>query len=115
MLGILQPTEGDIRRNAHLRISYYNQHSEDQLDLQMNPIDFMDKTFPDGIVTPSGRTKPEWERWRQIIGSFGVTGSRQTNIMATMSDGLLTRVVFTILALKNPHILMLDEPTNHLD
>lgn len=35
--------------------------------------------------------------------------------MFKMSHGLLTRVVFCLISLKNPHILLLDEPTNHLD
>merc|ERR1711968_240072 len=32
-----------------------------------------------------------------------------------MSDGLKSRLVFTLISLANPHILLLDEPTNHLD
>ena len=52
---------------------------------------------------------------RQWLGRFGVTGSRQTRPMKTLSDGMLSRIAFAWLAKKNPHILLLDEPTNHLD
>ena len=61
------------------------------------------------------KINPEIEQWRGIVGQYGIDGERQTMKMATLSDGLLTRVVFCILALERPNIIMLDEPTNHLD
>merc|ERR1712025_913877 len=57
----------------------------------------------------------EFEDWRRQIGRFGVTGDKQTSKMETFSGGYLTRVVFCLMSLKNPHMLVLDEPTNHLD
>ena len=53
----IEPTEGDIRRNPHLRIGRYNQHSEDVLDLEKNPLDFMRDTYPEGLVTANGFQK----------------------------------------------------------
>jgi len=111
----LQPTEGDIRRNPHLRIGRYNQHSEDVLELDRSPLDFMDHLFPDGIVTTDGKKKMDVTDWRGKLGIFGVTGDKQTLPMKTMSPGFRARVVFCLISLRNPHVLLLDEPTNALD
>ena len=115
MLQELLPTEGDVRVNAHLRIGRYNQHSEDVLDLNMNPLDFMDSMYPDGIVTTGGKKKMDITDWRGQLGQYGISGKRQTLPMLTMSPGFRARVVFCLMSLRNPHMLLLDEPTNPLD
>lgn len=119
MIGELIPCEGEISRHSHLKIAYYNQHSEDQLDMNMNPLDYVMEVYKDGVCPPysndGNKINPEVEQWRGILGSYGIEGDRQQMKMSTMSDGLKTRVVFCILALERPHIIMLDEPTNHLD
>jgi len=116
MMEEIRPVVGDVAKNGHLRIGYYNQHSEAQLDLKKGPIEFLQEMFKDGVVLGGGaKAVPEMEQWRSIIGKYGVTGDYQTRPMETMSHGLQTRMVFCIMSLKNPHILLLDEPTNHLD
>jgi ATP-binding cassette subfamily F protein 2 len=109
------PTEGDIRRNPHLRIGRYNQHSEDVLDLEKDPLTFMQSLYPEGIVTTSGLQKMDVEAWRAKLGLFGVTGEKQTIPIKTMSPGFRARLVFCLMSLRNPHMLLLDEPTNPLD
>jgi len=111
----IEPTEGDIRRNPHLRIGRYNQHSEDVLDLTKNPLDFMRDLYPNGLVTASGIQKMDLPDWRAKLGIFGITGQHQTLPMSTMSPGFRARVVFCLMSLRNPHLLLLDEPTNPLD
>jgi len=111
----ITPTEGDIRRNPHLRIGRYNQHSEDVLDLEKTPLDFMQAKYPEGIVTTGGMQKMDVEAWRSKLGVFGVTGDKQTLPIKTMSPGFRARLVFCLMSLRNPHMLLLDEPTNPLD
>ena len=115
MLQEILPCEGDVRVNPHLRIGRYNQHSEDVLDLTMNPLDFMDSLYPDGIVTTSGKKKMDITDWRAQLGIYGISGKRQTLPMLTMSPGFRARVVFCMMSLRNPQMLLLDEPTNPLD
>jgi len=107
MTGDLLPTDGMIQRHGHLRIARYHQHSNEQLDLEMNPIDYMRREF--------AHLGLEITEWRQRLGRFGITGKMQTSPMKEMSDGQKSMVVFCYIAQRVPHLLLFDEPTNHLD
>ncbi|KAK2727588.1 ATP-binding cassette sub-family F member 2-like [Artemia franciscana] len=104
--GDLIPTTGMIRRNTHLKMARYHQHLHELLDLDLSPLDYMMKTFPD---------VKEKEDMRKIIGRYGLSGKQQVCPMRQLSDGQRCRVVFAWLAWQVPHMLLLDEPTNHLD
>lgn len=62
------PTEGMIRKNSHLRIARYHQHLHELLDLDISPLEYMMKCFPD---------VKEKEEMRKIIGRYGLTGRQQ--------------------------------------
>lgn len=107
MVGDLEPCEGMVRRNPHLRIGRYHQHSVDQLDLDATPLDFMRSKYE--------HLKMEEVAWRQQIGKFGITGYAQSTPIGQLSDGQKSRLVFCCMSLNTPHLIVLDEPTNHLD
>ncbi|KAF5298454.1 hypothetical protein FQR65_LT01233 [Abscondita terminalis] len=106
LYGELVPTEGMIRKNSHLRIARYHQHLHELLDLDISPLEYMLKAFPE---------VKEKEEMRKIIGRYGLTGRQQVCPIRQLSDGQRCRVVFAWLAWQSPHLLLLDEPTNHLD
>ncbi|KAG9296865.1 hypothetical protein G9A89_006820 [Geosiphon pyriformis] len=107
MVGDLQPVRGRIARHTNLKLAKYNQHSAEQLEMDLSPIQYLRKKFAhlDGDV----------DFWRNQIGRYGLTGAHQTGAIGTLSDGLKTRLVFAEIVLMTPDIILMDEPTNHLD
>ncbi len=59
-----------IRKNSHLRIARYHQHLHELLDLDISPLDYMLKSFPE---------VKEREEMRKIIGRYGLTGRQQVS------------------------------------
>merc|ERR1719414_907324 len=104
--GDLIPSEGMIRRHNHLKMARYHQHLHELLEMDMTPLDYMLKQFPDF---------KDRDAMRKVIGRYGITGKAQTSPIKQLSDGQKCRVVFAWLAWQSPHMLLLDEPTNHLD
>merc|ERR1719249_585750 len=104
--GELIPNEGMIRRHNHLKFGRYHQHLHELLEMDLSPLDYMLKKFPEF---------KDRDAMRKVIGRYGITGKAQTAPIKQLSDGQRCRVVFAWLAWQQPHMLLLDEPTNHLD
>merc|ERR1719431_1893036 len=104
--GDLVPTEGVVRRHNHLKLGRYHQHLHELLEMDLSPLDYMLKKFPEF---------KERDEMRKVIGRYGITGKAQTSPIKQLSDGQKCRVVFAWLSWQIPHMLLLDEPTNHLD
>jgi ABC-type ATPase with predicted acetyltransferase domain len=98
MSGDLQPSSGDIRPHGHLKMGRFTQHFVDVLDLEMTPLEFFESQYPED---------PR-DEVRKILGRFGLSGARQIQKMAELSDGQKSRVVFAKLGRDVPHILLMD-------
>lgn len=107
MTGELVPVDGRVTRHMHLKMAKYNQHSADQLEMDVTPLDYARRKFPE--------MEFDTEQWRSQLGRYGLSGTHQTSKIGTLSDGLKSRLVFAEIALSRPSIILLDEPTNHLD
>merc|ERR1711902_226427 len=82
--GELHPTEGMIRRNNHLKLGRYHQHLHELLELDLSPLDYMMKQFPEF---------KERDEMRKVIGRYGISGKAQTSQMKQLSDGQRCRLV----------------------
>merc|ERR1711992_517830 len=100
------PSEGMVRRHNHLKFGYYHQHLHELLEMDLSPLDYMLKQFPE---------VKDRDAMGKVIGRYGITGKAQTAPIKQLSDGQKCRVVFAQIAHQVPHLLLLDEPTNHLD
>lgn len=106
LIGDLEPTTGMVRRHNHVKMGHYHQHLAEKLDMNLSPIEYMQKEYPQ---------LKEITVVRKIIGRYGITGKQQTMPIRNLSEGQKCRVSLAWLAWQTPHMLMLDEPTNHLD
>merc|ERR1712141_665026 len=61
--GELHPTEGMIRRNNHLKMGRYHQHLHELLEMDLSPLDYMLKMFPEF---------KDRDEMRKIIGRYGI-------------------------------------------
>lgn len=102
ILGVLTPTSGFVRHHRGLKFGYFSQHHVDQLEMNVNCVELMQREFPGKSV----------EEYRRQLGSFGVSGDMALQIVASLSGGQKSRVAFAKMCMANPNFLVLDEPTN---
>lgn len=105
MVGVTQPTTGEVYRHPSLRIGYFSQHVVDQLTLTRTPIEEMRSRHP-------GLSEQEC---RAHFGTVGVSGNTVLRKIANLSGGQRNRIAFAIILYDAPHVLVIDEITNHLD
>nr|QUF59462.1 ATP-binding cassette transporter Abcf1 [Brachionus angularis] len=104
LLGDIQPTSGELIRNRFLKIGRYDQHSSDQFDLTLTPVEHLRKSY-----------NLDYQECRKRLGTVGLAGFAHEVKIADLSGGQKARVALCDLACKAPDVIILDEPTNNLD
>jgi len=122
IMGLLEPTKGEIKRNPHARFALVNQHHADQIDLTLTPLQFLQEKFPgDGSYDHMQKLRGHLSSCGVTSGSSVPTSSGmkikdlQNTPASALSGGQRSRVALAAVSFVKPHVLVLDEPTNNLD
>lgn len=104
ILGICEPTEGELRIGANIEIGYYDQIQEN-LSMEKTVFDELHDEYP--LLTNT--------EIRNALAVFLFKGEDVFKEIKTLSGGERARVELAKLMLRSVNFLILDEPTNHLD
>ena len=110
LMGVLEPKKGEVVINRKLRVGLFRQHFVDQIPMDETPVGYLMR-----VTKERGADDLTQGDIRKFLGRFGLKGKTQMLQISSLSGGQKSRLVFTDIALRYPHILFLDEPTNHLD
>ncbi len=105
LAGRLAPMSGDVHRDRRMRVGYFAQHQEDDLDLDGTPLTHMAEAMPKATATLC----------RSQLARFGLDANRADTQVRGLSGGEKARLLMALTTRDAPHMLILDEPTNHLD
>ncbi|WP_424814366.1 ABC-F family ATP-binding cassette domain-containing protein [Roseococcus sp. YIM B11640] len=105
LAGRLAPLSGDVHRDRRMRVGYFAQHQEDDLDLDGTPLSHMLEAMPKATATQA----------RSQLARFGLDANRAETQVRGLSGGEKARLLMALTTRDAPHMLILDEPTNHLD
>ena len=105
LYGKLPTFEGKIHRLSGLKIGYFAQHQEDDLPLDLTPLEMFSSLMPEQKPT----------QIRSYLAQYGINGDKSLTQIQRLSGGEKARLIFAQIALDKPALLILDEPTNHLD
>jgi len=103
--GRLEAMGGEMRRPSKLKVGYFAQHQQEELDLDLTAVRQAHRLMPNLLE----------EKVRAHLGRFGFPQQKADTRIGDLSGGEKARLLFALMSREAPHILMLDEPTNHLD
>ncbi len=103
LLGLDEPTEGEVWVGPSIRLGYYAQGHE-TLDLDLTPIEFIRR-----------RHALREEQVVALLGRFLFNYRQACSPISILSGGEKSKLQLLDLTLSGVNCLLLDEPTNHLD
>lgn len=108
LVGISEPTTGDIIRARGLRIGYVMQNVPDEA---------RSHTLYEWVLAALSPEQAEYESWRVdvVLDGLSVPYDLQHKSLSQLSGGWQRTALLAAVWITEPDILLLDEPTNHLD
>ena len=105
MAGRLDPCAGTVWRPGKLRVGYFAQHQEAELEPDDSALVHIARALPNAAPT----------QLRGQLARFGLDADRANTPTASLSGGERARLLLALATRDAPQLLILDEPTNHLD
>ena len=100
---LLKKIAEELLSRDDIRAEYMPQNYEDILDLDMTPVDFLDKTGD----------KEERTKIRTYLGSLKYTADEMEHPIRELSGGQKAKVLLLSMSLSGANVLILDEPTRN--
>lgn len=100
---LLKKIAAELKKREDLCVEYMPQNYEDQLELSMTPVDFLDATGE----------KSERTKIRTYLGSLKYTADEMDHPIRELSGGQKAKVLLLKMSLGNANVLILDEPTRN--
>ena len=102
---LLRKIAEELSQRDDIKAEYMPQNYEEILDLDMTPVDFLDKSGD----------KEERTRIRTYLGSLKYTADEMEHPIRELSGGQKAKVLLLSMSLSGANVLILDEPTSGLD
>lgn len=100
---LLRKIATELFNRTDIHVEYMPQNYEDQLDLDMTPVDYLDHTGD----------KQERTKIRTYLGSLKYTADEMNHPIRELSGGQKAKVLLLKMSLSGANVLVLDEPTRN--
>ena len=100
---LLKKIAKDLMERSDIRAEYMPQNYEDQLDLSLTPVEYLNTTGD----------KEEMTRIRTYLGALKYTADEMDHPIRELSGGQKAKVLLLKMSLSNANVLILDEPTRN--
>lgn len=100
---LLKKIADELLARTDIKAEYMPQNYEDMLDMDLSPVDFLDKSGD----------KEERTRIRTYLGSLKYTADEMEHPIRELSGGQKAKVLLLNMSLSGANVLILDEPTRN--
>ncbi|HEY3294364.1 MAG TPA: ABC-F family ATP-binding cassette domain-containing protein [bacterium] len=105
IVGVDQPTTGEIKLGHNVTVDYFAQEADFHLDSSLTVLEQLEAES--GSAPQSGL--------RSLLGAFLFSGDDVYKRVSVLSGGEKSRLALAKMLLHPSNFIILDEPTNHLD